>query len=333
MPLFDLTGTVRDYQVVSAPDALSERSGAKPVWPEGKRFAFSIFDDPDAQSLQQSKIVYSFLSELGLMTTKGIWMLEPRVRNSGGETCEARSYLRHVQQLAQRGFEPGYHSGAPGDLNRVEVIRSLDLFQSAFEHDPVTMANHYNVDAMYWGNSRVTGMRRLMYIAATRGGNPQFFGAVPGHTSFWGDVCRERVGYCRNFVTRNINTLQDFPFMPYYDAKRPFVQAWYGSTEGANYDSFVHRIRNEEQDRLEEEGGACIMYCHFGHGFFTPRGRLQPRFVQQMERLAGKNGWFVPVGTVLNFLRNRNGIHPLSSRERALMERRWLISKLRHGTS
>ncbi len=333
MPTSDVLETKREYQIVSASGGLFEGTHAGPVWPSGKRFAFTIFDDPDAQSLAQSKRVYSFLSDLGLMTTKGVWMIEPSVRNSGGETCESIDYLNHVQDLVKRGFEPGYHSGAPGDLDRNDVIRSLDLFRSAFGRDPLAMANHYNRDAIYWGNSRVTGMARFMYITATRGGNPGFFGAIAGHNSFWGDVCRERVRYCRNFVTRNINTLQDFPFMPYHDTKRPFVRAWYGSTEGANYDSFVHQIREEEQDRLEAEGGACIMYTHFGHGFFNPEGRLKPRFVKLMERLASKKGWFVPTGELLNFLGHRRGIHLLSDRERAAMERRWLVSKLRHGTS
>ena len=260
-------------------------------------------------------------------------MLEPRVRNSGGETCQNSEYLSHVLELTGQGFEPGYHSGAPGNLERSEVIRSLDEFREAFGRYPSTMANHYNSDAMYWGNARLSGLPRKMYVAATRGGNPQFFGAQPGHSSFWGDVCRERVDFCRNFVTRNINTLASFPLMPYFDAAKPFVNAWYGSSEGANYESFIHQICEPEQDRLEEEGGACIMYTHFGHGFFTENGKLQPRFVNLMTRLANKDGWFVPVGTLLTFLAEHRGIHHLSRQERAHMEWRWLASKLRHGTS
>lgn len=111
-------------------------------------------------------------------------MVEPPVRNSGGETCENRSYRDQVLEVAASGFEPGYHSGAPGDLDREAVIKSLDSFRSLFGADPISMANHYNTDAMYWGNARLSGVRRVLYRAATRGGNPQFFGSEPATVIF-----------------------------------------------------------------------------------------------------------------------------------------------------
>ena len=75
------------------------------------------------------------------------------------------------------------------------------------------------------------------------------------------------------------------------------------------------------------------MYAHFGHGFFTSNGQLQPRFVHLMTRLARKNGCFVTVGTLLNFIKEQRGITVLSPTERARLEWPWLLSKLRHGTS
>ena len=38
--------------------------GSNLRWPDGKRFAFSIFDDPDSQTLETSKAVYSLSSFL-----------------------------------------------------------------------------------------------------------------------------------------------------------------------------------------------------------------------------------------------------------------------------
>jgi hypothetical protein len=158
------------------------------------------------------------------------------------------------------------------------------------------------------------------------------FGEVEGHPSFWGDLCRQRIRYCRNFVYADVNTLAACPWMPYYDPRRPFVNAWYGSSEGSNAARLTTTLSEANQDRLEEEGGACIMYTHFGHGY-VDGGRLQPRFVELMTRLSRKNGWFVPVSTLLDFLRQRRGAMAITDRQRQALERRWLWEKIFRGTS
>jgi hypothetical protein len=91
-------------------------------------------------------------------------------------------------------------------------------------------------------------------------------------------------------------------------------------------------LSEENQDRLEEEGGLCLMYTHFGHGYLEG-GRLRPRFVTLMERLAAKDGWFVPVTTVLDHLRARRANLTLSGAQRRELEWRWLRHKVRGGTS
>ena len=106
----------------------------------------------------------------------------------------------------------------------------------------------------------------------------------------------------RNFVFGEVNTLRACPFFPYHDPARPFVNYWFCSSEGANARTFLNILREENQAKLEEDGGLCIMYVHFGHGFCEDR-QLKGRFRQLMERLARKNGWFVPVSNILDFLR------------------------------
>ena len=57
-------------------------------WPRGSRFAFTVFDDPDAQSFATTRLVYSFLADLGFRTTIGVWPLDIRRKpNSDGGTC------------------------------------------------------------------------------------------------------------------------------------------------------------------------------------------------------------------------------------------------------
>jgi hypothetical protein len=300
-------------------------------WPGKRHFAFTVFDDPDSQPLSVSREVYALLEDLGLRTTKAVWMIEPPQRNSPGETCESPAFLEFTQALRHKGFEIAYHNGAPGTLQRHDVIRSLNLFRSVFGSDPVSMANHYNEDAMYWGAARLTGAARALYTAVSRGPT-KFFGHVEGHSCFWGDICRERIRYCRNFVFRTLNTLRACPYMPYTDPDRPYVRAWFASAEGANCRSYLRQFCEREQDRLEEEHGACILYTHFGHGF-VDNGKLEPEFTRLMTRIATKNGWFVPVATLLDYLGDQRSVHVLTGSERRRLEWSWLSGKLVHGTS
>jgi hypothetical protein len=304
------------------------------TWPDGRRFAFTIFDDPDGQSLETTRLVYSFLADLGFRTTIGVWPLDiRRATNSGGETCANAEYRAFLQELQGRGFEIGFHNAAPYSTTRAETVEALDLFKQYFGHDPAVMANHYNEDAIYWGPARLSGWRRGVYNLITLGRTRnRFFGQVEGHASFWGDVCRERIRYCRNFVYADINTVRMNPCMPYADPRRPYVQNWYSASEGHKAPAFLKTLRNANQDRLEDEGGGCIMYTHFGHGYVQD-GKLMAEFRRTMERLAAKNGWFVPVTELLDFLAKSRGITTLTDDVRSRMESRWLWEKLFRGTS
>jgi hypothetical protein len=309
---------------------------APPVvnWPDGKRFAFTIFDDPDAQSYEDGLVVYSFLAECGFRTTRGVWPAAPvRTPNSGGETCAHEAYRRHTRELQASGFEVGYHNTTKHSSVREEIVKGLDTFRDYFGHDPYAMANHYNAEAIYWGAARVTPPVRSIYSLATLGRTRGVhFGETEGHPSFWGDVCHERVRYCRNFVYSDVNTLAACPWMPYFDPRRPYVQAWYSSSEGSNVTRLTTTLSEANQDRLEEEGGACVMYTHFGHGY-VENGQLHPRFKALMQRLSRKNGWFVPVSTLLDYLGRQRASLEITDAQRGSLERRWLWEKLFRGTS
>ena len=305
------------------------------VWPEGKRFAFTVFDDPDSQTLEAGRAVYSFLAEQGFRTTKGVWPVRgPRTPSDHGGTCAEPDYLAWCADLQRQGFEIGLHNATLHTSYREEIRAALDRFASEFGGPPRTMAHHYFCDDnLYWGEGRVSGVNRLVYNLLTRFQNRnKFFGHVDGHPYFWGDLCKERVTYVRNFVFGEINTLKVCPYMPYHDPDRPYVNQWYASSEGANAASFVNTINEQAQDRLEEEGGACIMYTHFGHGY-REDGRLLPRFTELMTRLSRKNGWFVPAGTLLDYLRAQRGELVLTPAQRGELERRWIWHKARFGTA
>ena len=304
-------------------------------WPDGKAFAFTVFDDPDFQSLKVGREVYAFLADLGFRTTKGIWPVwgDDPTSNAGG-SCDQPDYCDWFLSLVEQGFEMGYHNATYETSARERTRRGLDRYAEVFGHSPVTMSNHYNCDEdVYWGEHRVSGWRRHAYNVLTRGQNHnKFHGHVPGHPLFWGDLCKERVKYVRNFVYARINTLAACPYMPYHDPARPLVNYWYASSEGANVRKFTKTISEANLDRLAAEGGACIMYTHFGYGYLE-NGKLDPEFRRLMTRLSKMNGWFVPVRTVLDFLLARRQTTTLTDAQRTEIEGRWLRDKVQSGTS
>lgn len=304
------------------------------AWPGSRRFAFTVFDDPDGQTLETSRLVYDLLRDIGFRTTIAVWTLPPmRECNSGGETCGNPEYLKHVLSLQQSGFEIAWHNAAPHTCARDETIEGLNRFRLHFGHDPFSAANHYNGEALYWGPERVGGLRRKAYLAMTRfQSSGKHFGAVEGHPTFWGDLCRDRIRYFRNFVLSDLNTLKRCPWMPYVDPQRQWVRTWFAGSEGAQGPAFLKAISERNQDRLEEEGGASILYTHFGHGF-VENGRLKPGFVRLMTRLAAKGGWYVPARVMLDHLVEQRGVCVMPPDVRERLEWRWLGEKVFRGTS
>ncbi len=304
-------------------------------WPEGKRFAFTVFDDPDGETEPARKAVYPLLADLGFRTTIAVWPIGPlRERNSPGETCADPEYLAHVLRMQALGFEIAYHNAAPHSCTREEILRSLEVFRDRFGAYPRAVANHYNADALYWGPDRFhSPLYRRLYSVLTRGANrDRFQGHIEASPHFWGDLCQERTQYFRNLVFRDINTFKACPFQPYHSPERPYVREWFCASEGSNCGRFLKTIAEADQDRLEEEGGMSIMYSHFGNGFVQD-GKLDPEFRRLMTRLSRKNGWFVPTSTALDYLRARNGTHVISRAEIAPLERKWLALKIVYGTS
>jgi len=303
-------------------------------WPHEKRFVFTIFDDPDSQTWEAGREVYALLRDLGFLTTKGIWPMGPiRKPSDHGLTCAYPGYAEWIRSLVDCGFEAGYHNATSHTCFRAETEKGLDLFRLQFGCYPRTMAHHYNCDEnLYWGEGRLSGWRRAVYNLLTRFQNHnKFFGHVEGHPYYWGDLCRDRILYCRSFVFGEINTRKAWPLFPYHDPARPLVRYWYPSSEGSNKDRFCQTITESNQERLEEEGGMCIMYTHFGHGYYN--GTLDKRFVSLMERLAKRPGWFVPVGTVLDWLRERQGDIILTAQQRGQLGTRWLRHKIFYGAA
>ena len=308
---------------------------SKILWPNNKRFAFTIFDDTDRANLNDNQLVYQFLDELNFKTTKSVWIKEGSKPNKGyGITCDDEKYLKWLLELKNKGFEIGYHNTTYNSSLREEIDESLKKFSKVFNQKPKVMANHsVNKENIYWGAHRLSGLRKTLYNILTRFKKNKFY---EGHDElspyFWGDLCKTHITYVRNFVFSDINTLKNCPYMPYQDQAKPYVNYWFASSEGNNVKRFNKCISYENQDRLENEGGACIMYTHFADGFCQD-GKLSEKFKSQMHRLSKKNGWFVTASTLLDFLKAKNRTHILNARQKAALEWKWLFDKLILGST
>ena len=303
-------------------------------WPEGKDFAFTIFDDPDWDSFENASAIYLFLADLGLRTTKAVWPIagagSPKI---GGATCAEPKYLNLMRYLQKQGFEIALHNVTHHTSTREQTANGIESFSRLFGHYPYSMANHSGCDeSIYWQSARVSGIQRLIYDVL----NLNYFkktseseGHLESSPLFWGDLCREKVKYVRNFVLGNINTLKACPIMPYHDPERPYVNYWFASSEGADVDSFNAMISDRNQERLMSEKGACIMYTHFAKGFVL-NGKINDSFKARLQRMSAMNGWFVPLKTLLDFILQVRGPRIITPAERNALERRWLWHKIAH---
>lgn len=306
------------------------RRTRKLEYPDGKEFAFTIVDDAECGTVANLEPVYSLLGDLGLRTTKTVWVQgtsNPDRFGATSETLEDQNYLQFVLELQQKGFEIAMHMAAPGTSRRSETISAYETFRTLFGRYPTINTNHnVNAENIYWGRDRLdSSVLRTLYTGVTGWG--QFWGHVEGGEFFWGDVCHKHTKYMRNYVFLDIDTLAANPAVPYHDDRRPYVNYWFSSSDGADVERFSRLISEPNQERLARENGCCIVYTHFGKGF-AEKGKVNPTWERLITELSRKNGWFVPASELLDFLLERKSRETISRTERKYLVYRWMLERL-----
>lgn len=281
----------------------------RPVFPDGKAFAFTVVDDTDVSTVANVKPVYDLLFELGMRTTKTVWPLscpEGSPNYEGSETLEDPAYERFVHQLAEQGFEITWHGPTMESSDRKRVEAGLEAFRDSLGYYPRIHINHgYNRDNVFWGHRRVDQPLLRAALRAASDGRV-YEGHKEDSPHWWGDLLRERFDYVRNLTFDEINLANINPTMPYRDRARDLGPLWFSSSDAEDVFAFNRLLAEANQARLESEGGICIVATHFGKGF-TKDGRLNERTEVLLRQLAARSGWFVPVGTLLDWLRTRVG--------------------------
>ena len=299
------------------------------IFPNNKKFAFSIFDDTDLSTVENTAPIYRLLSELGMRTTKSVWPLASVSEGKfGGCSLQDEAYRDFILDLRDAGFEVALHGMRNHHSSRALIEEGFAEFQRLIGHDARIYANHSsNRDNLYWGARRFRLLRPFYAVASFFSGKRGFEGHISGSEFFWGDLCRERLDYVRDFVFHEINLDCVNSTMPYHDNAKPFVKYWFSSCDGADVDSFCELLSEPNQERLERERGVCIVYTHFACGF-VEGGRVRPRVERILRALAQRDGWFAPVSQVLDHLRAQRQPGSIPIPEFINMECRWACERI-----
>jgi hypothetical protein len=301
-------------------------------WKDGKKFAFTFCDDTDFATLENVRPIYDLLEDLGLRTTKLVWLSEGDLTGkNAGDTCENREYADWLVSIKNKGFEIGIHNVASSSSTRQQIETGIEKYKLLFGSFPRVHCNHTGcLDNLYWGDARLSGWRRLLYKYWVRNKNG---GSSLGHLEhdphFWGDICRKNIQYVRNFTFDSVNTLRCCPQMPYHDTSKPYVNYWFAATNASSPKYFRQNFSLESIDELVEDGGLCIAYVHFGTGFYR-EGRFDDHFLTIANYISRQNGWFAPVSEILDFIRHAQTSDPreISTFDRQRLELRWMVDKL-----
>lgn len=301
-------------------------------FPYNKKFVFTIIDDTDDSFLENIAPIYDFLFERGLFITKTIWVYPPRDKESKGHSLQHRGYRSFLLDIKNKGYEIALHNAGSGRYFRKEILKGLEEFKHIFGEYPKIHVNHsYNSDSIYGGYKRFSFpfnfLIKLLHPAYAQ----KYEGEMPGSPHFWGDMHKKLIKYSRNYETDQLNTIKFNPFMPYIDKEKlKYSNYWFSATFAPNQWVFNRIVSPKAVDKLEQEGGVCILYTHLG--YYMKTGKIDQGFIQKINYISQKNGgWFVPVSTVLDFLlSNETKKTVISRRAKFKLELLYLLTRFKY---
>jgi hypothetical protein len=303
--------------------------------PNGKRFAFTIFDDTDVGTLDSIRPIYDLLRDLGLRTTKTVWPLdfEGASAFAGSATLEEPRYCEYLRTLQDAGFEIAFHGATMETSVRADTARALERFRDTFGCAPTSYAAHsYNRDNLYWGRYRFQNpFWRALYAATSGRNEPDYAGHVPGSDVYWMDLAPE-LRYVRSFTFAGVDLNRVTERFPYTTPGTPSIKGWFPSNDADNVQEFVELLSEQNLDALEAGNGICIVSTHLGKGFVR-EGRVRDDVVRVLESLSRRAGWFVPLTPLLDYVASQRGLSRLSSWEVFRLEGQWFLHTFRRRRS
>jgi hypothetical protein len=304
------------------------------VFPNGKRFAFSIIDDTDMTTLERIKPVYEVIEKYGLRTTKTVWLYDSSDSSNPsnkGDSLQNADYRAFILDLQRKGFEIALHGVRGGNSRREDIARGLEDFKQILGQYPSMHVNHSaNQDNLYWG------WHLFSFTPYQWLGRPifrDFSGHNPQSPYFWGDLAQKHIRYVRRFTFSDPNLFATNPTIPYRLPDKPYVNYWFPTANGNRVIEFHELLNPEHLERLEREGGVCLVYAHLGSGSFNKGQSVDPRFEERIRQLSARNGWFAPASEILDYLRQQpSWTGALTLREQIRLDTRFVVARVLFGT-
>jgi hypothetical protein len=270
------------------------------------KFTFTIIDDTDDSTLENTKPIYDFLYEKGILITKTVWVYPPRDAHSFGDSLQRKEYLEFIKDIKAKGFEIALHNVGSGAYNREEILKGLEEYKSLLGNYPNIHINHsYNPDSIYGGSKRFNWPFNKIVNKLYPQYAGVFEGEIEGSEYFWGDKHKKIIQFSRNHEIGMLNTTKFDNLMPYVDPKRnKYSNFWFSATFAPNQMVFNHLVNEKSILKLEKEEGTCLLYTHLG--YFMKDGKIDEGFKQRIEMLSKKtNGNYVPVSKVLTEIKDK----------------------------
>lgn len=285
-------------------------------YPDARRFALTILDDTDDATVENVQPIYELLYEIGMRATKTAWPLDAPEGSRiffAAETLQDEHYLDFVRGLVAQGFEIAFHGATMEPSVRERTQRGLEFLDRSLGAPLRIHCNHgQNLENVYWGAARYRSsfLGLPLRIVERLAGRPRYSGHIPGSPYFWGDICRERFTFVRNFAFATLNTLTIPPHRPYRLRSTPWVNYWFNSSDAPDASYFKRLVTPSALDRLCRAGGACILSTHLGKGFVRG-GRVDPQVEDTLRYAATLPGWFPTVSELLEHLLETGGDQPV----------------------
>jgi hypothetical protein len=273
---------------------------------KNKKFIFTIIDDTDDSTLENTKPIYDYLYKKGVFITKTVWVYPPRDEHSLGDSLQRKEYLEFIKEIKNRGFEIGLHNVGSGDYSKDEILKGLEEYKKLLGDYPNIHINHsYNPDSIYGGSKRFNWPFNWIVDKLYPQYSGGFKGEERGSKYFWGEKHKEIIQFSRNHEVKDLNTTKFDKLMPYIDPKRSeFSNYWFSATFAPNQLVFNHLISEKSIEKLENENGTCILYTHLG--YYMKDGKIDQGFIDRIDMLSkNENSQFLTVSEVLNNIKDK----------------------------
>lgn len=287
----------------------------KNIWPNGKKFAFTIIDDCDNDRLDVINSIYNFLDDINIKTTKNVWIYPSRDTEMSGNCLLDQNYRECILNLKSLGYEIGIHGVGAGDFKKDEIADGFEIFKEIIGDYPNIHTNHKgNKDGIYVEFNRYSKLFNKIY-KNSKLKNIKSYGDVYFSEYFWGNISKKYIKYIKDQEYNCTNIFKYDNYLPYVDRDRlEHSNYWFSCCDGYSYNKFNSIIDNRKIDQLIFERGLCIISTDFSRDFLDGNGEIGSTFRQNMEYISKRNGWFAPVTDILDYiLKFKKTIKPLST--------------------